>query len=106
MSKIALIVEFAVKPGRRDEFIKHIGEHARGTLADEPGCVHFDVLLPKDAPSDAAERKENPSRVFLYEVYRDEEAFKAHGTNPRLAKTRKDYEDMIISRNITRCDVQ
>ena len=106
MSKIALVVEFIVKPGRRAEFVKHISEHARGTRADEAGCVQFDVLVPREVQYDVTERKPDENRVLLYEVYRDEAAFNEHLKNPRLAKTREGYQDMIESRRITRSDVQ
>ena len=66
MSKIALIVEFETKSESRAAFIDLMRNHAEGTLADEEGCLQFDVLLPT----------EGNGRVFLYEVYRDEAALR------------------------------
>ena len=63
MTKIALVVEFQVKSEHRAEFITLMRDHAAGTLADEEGCLQFDLLLPNEN-----------GRVFLYEVYRDEAA--------------------------------
>ncbi|MDH3598232.1 MAG: antibiotic biosynthesis monooxygenase, partial [Candidatus Tectomicrobia bacterium] len=62
---------------------------------DEEGCLQFDVLVPK----------EGGSRVFLYEVYRDDAAFEIHGNSARLANTRSRYADMIENRTINLCTV-
>lgn len=94
MTKIALIVEFHVKSEHRAEFIALLREHAAGTLADEEGCVQFDVLLPNEN-----------GRVFLYEVYRDEAALKEHTASTRLANTRASYEGMVDDRTIHVCTV-
>jgi autoinducer 2-degrading protein len=97
MAKVALVVEFQLKPGAHAAFDAIIRDHAAGTLADEPGCERFDVLQPKG--------KEGPnlSRVMLYEVYADDAAFQAHTQNPRLARTRAAYESLIEGRSIHIC---
>jgi quinol monooxygenase YgiN len=97
MAKIALVVEFKLKPGAHAAFDAIIRDHAQGTLSDEPGCERFDVLQPGS--------KEGPdlSRVMLYEVYADDAAFKAHTQNPRLARTRAAYESLIEDRTIHIC---
>ena len=95
MSKIALIVEFEIKPENRTAFIDLMRDHAAGTLAGEDGCLQFDVLLPT----------EGNGRVFLYEVYRDEAALREHTQSPRLAATREGYADMIEGRTIHVCTV-
>lgn len=97
MTKVALVVEFKLKPGAHAAFDAIIRDHAAGTLADEPGCERFDVLQPKG--------KEGPdlSRVILYEVYADDAAFQAHTQNPRLARTRAAYESLIEGRTIHIC---
>ncbi len=93
MSKIALVVEFQIKDGGLEDFLKIIREHAAGTLADEEGCLQFDVLLPK----------EGGNRVLLYEAYRDDAAFEIHGNSARLAQTRARYADLIENRTINVC---
>jgi autoinducer 2-degrading protein len=95
LSKIALIVEYRVKPGRCDAFLGVIRAHAAGTLADEDGCMQFDVLVPR----------EGADRVLLYEVYRDAAAYAVHGRSARLVNTRAAYAEMIDSRTITVCSV-
>jgi (4S)-4-hydroxy-5-phosphonooxypentane-2,3-dione isomerase len=97
MAKVALVVEFHLKPGAHAAFDAVIRDHAAGTLADEPGCERFDVLQPKGR--DGADL----TRVMLYEVYADAAAFKAHTENPRLGRTRAAYEALIENRTIHIC---
>ncbi|MDB5414260.1 MAG: lsrG [Rubritepida sp.] len=99
MAKIALIVEFHLKPGAHATFDAIIRGHAIGTLADEPGCERFDVLQPKG--------KDGPdlSRVMLVEVYADAAALAAHQANPRLGRTRDAYAELVVDRKIHLCDL-
>jgi quinol monooxygenase YgiN len=98
MAKVALVVEFALKPGTHAAFDRVIREHAAGTLAEEPGCERFDVIQPQNADGTA-----DLSRVMLYEVYADDAAFEAHKANPRLQRTRAAYADLITGRSIQVC---
>lgn len=65
---LALVVEFRILPDRVAEFDAAIVENARASLECEPGCRRFDVC--RDA-ADAC-------LFFLYELYDDEEAIRAH----------------------------
>ena len=56
-----------VKEGREQDFVVATEKNHLATIA-EPGCTRFDVLQAED----------DPLRFFLYEVYRDADAFKAH----------------------------
>jgi quinol monooxygenase YgiN len=93
MSKIAIVVEFDVKPEHRQAFEKVIRSHAKRTREAEPGCLQFDVLIPQ----------RDANKVFLFECYRDAAAFETHGKSPILADTREKYKDMIENRRITLC---
>lgn len=98
MAKVALVVEITLKEGAHAAFEAIIRDHAAGTLAEEPGCERFDVLLPRNADGTP-----DASRVLLYEVYADDAALKAHTQNPRLARTRAAYADLITGRTIHIC---
>ena len=75
----SIFVTINIKPGHTDEFIEASHGDAQGSTRDEPGCFRFD--MNQDA--------EIPSRFYLYEVYRDEEAFKAHLETPHFKKWRE-----------------
>jgi quinol monooxygenase YgiN len=95
MSKIALVVEFRLKPDCRQAFKDLLTDHAALTLDDEDGCLHFDVVVDQ----------EDDGRAFLYEIYRDQAALEVHRNSPILAKTRAAYADLISDRKLTVCTV-
>ena len=63
-----VIVFFEAKPAHIEEFKAAIADNAAASVANEAGCQQFDV----------AQDPNNPSEFFLYEIYDDETAFKAH----------------------------
>ena len=79
-----IIAPIQVKEGFIDQFIKEIIDDAKESVNDEPGCLRFDVI------QDAGD----PNRVWLYEVYQDEEAFQAHTQAPHFIKWRDATADM------------
>jgi (4S)-4-hydroxy-5-phosphonooxypentane-2,3-dione isomerase len=58
-----------VREEHLEKFLKGVYQHARNS-SSEPGCVRYEVL------QDVAD----PQTVCLYEVFRDEAAFKNHQT--------------------------
>jgi autoinducer 2-degrading protein len=56
-----------VKPGKENDFVEATLSNARNTR-QEPGNCRFDVL----------QSEADPSRFFLYEVYKNPEAFTSH----------------------------
>jgi quinol monooxygenase YgiN len=60
-------VVFAAKPEHRGEFREAMLANAQASRAREPGCRRFDVCESADG-----------AQIFLYEIYDDEAAFKAH----------------------------
>lgn len=63
-----VIVFFEAKAEHVEAFRQAIVENATASVNDEPGCRQFDV---SQDPND-------PASFFLYEIYDDEAAFKAH----------------------------
>jgi len=71
---------------RVDEFIEATLENARGARS-EPGNLRFDLLRSND----------DPARFFLYEVYHDEAAFKAHQQTPHYLRWKETVAPMMAS---------
>ena len=67
-----VIAEFFLKPGSMDKFIELAMEDSKESLANEEGCLGFDVLVPQN--------KEDV--VILYETYKSKDAFETHRTMP------------------------
>lgn len=81
-----IIAPVQIKPGSRDEFIEAIVGDAIGSVNHEPGCRRFDVIQDAD----------DENRVWLYEIYDDEAAFKAHLETPHFIKFRDATADIIV----------
>lgn len=77
-------VTVMVKPGHEQDFIKATEGNHRGSV-QEQGCARFDVLQAED----------NPQRFFLYEVYRDKEAFAAHQKTEHYLTWRQTVADWM-----------
>jgi quinol monooxygenase YgiN len=98
MSRICIVVEFTPKPGCYDAFFAHISEHARATLAEEPGCERFDVMHALDESGAA-----NGKTVMLVEVYTDMDAVVAHRANPRMPIVGAGSAPLLDGRKLTLC---
>lgn len=86
-----ILVEFDLKPSAADEFMPLMRENAQRSLADEPGCLVFDVHHRKDAAD----------RVLLYEVYVDREAFEAHLAAPHFLSFDAAVANYILAKRVT-----
>jgi autoinducer 2-degrading protein len=81
----SIFVRINVQADRCSEFAEASLADAQGSVRDEPGCVRFDIH--RDAS--------RPNRFYLYEVYRDREAFETHLSSPHFKKWFSTVEDMI-----------
>ena len=66
-----ILVTVKVKPDSLEDFLQEVHVYA-GQSEDEPGCVRFDVL--QDA--------EFPDKIYLYQVFRDDQALDEHRNAP------------------------
>lgn len=64
--------------------------HARNCMEKEPGCLRYDVSL------DPLE----PTSCLLYQIYADEDAYKAHKELPHYAEFRLKVDDWIAARRV------
>ena len=79
----ALVVTIQIKPEYREPFMEAMLQDARGSVENEPGCLRFDIV----------QDTEDPNRIHLYEVYRDEAAIEAHRQAPHFLKWRETVKD-------------
>ena len=83
----ALEVQIRIKPENVDRFMQMVLENGAGARK-EPGCKTFDVLVdPQD-----------PTKVMLYEVYKDEAAFQEHQATPHFKKYLAEAVPLLASR--------
>ena len=83
----ALVVTIQIKPEHKEAFMEAMLDDARGSINNEPGCLRFDVV----------EDQEDPNRIFLYEVYKDEAALEAHRAAPHYTKWREIVKDWFAA---------
>ncbi len=95
MAACALIVEFKLHPGQRSAFQAIMADHAKKTLAEEPGCQQFDVLHDDD----------DADRAVLVEVYADRHAYEAHRAGPRMAGVNAALAPLTLERKRIICTV-
>lgn len=81
----AVIAQFDVKPGKRDEFLAIARDDADHSVADEAGCLQFDICTSED----------EPDLVTFYEVYQSRAAFDAHLDTPHLDRFRQAFPALI-----------
>jgi autoinducer 2-degrading protein len=77
-------VRVQVLPDQAESFIAATRANAAGTRL-EPGNLRFDVLR----------HLSEPDRFFIYEVYRDEDGFKAHQRSEHYLRWREEVAPMM-----------
>jgi (4S)-4-hydroxy-5-phosphonooxypentane-2,3-dione isomerase len=86
----AIIAYLTVKPGKEAEFQEKMTAQAKRCLANEEGCLQFDVVQdPK-----------NTTRFVMLEVYRDDAAIKAHQDSQHFKDFRPVVGDLLADRKI------
>ena len=93
---LVLVVEMRIQPGKSKEFMPLVLENARQSLADEPGCRRFDVLLPA----------EGTDRVVLYEIYDGEDAYDAHRTTDHYIEFKAATRDLLAETIVQRFSLE
>ena len=86
----AIIAYLTAKPGQEAEFQKQMTAQAQRCLANEPGCLQFDVVQdPK-----------NPARFVMLEVYKDDAAVKAHQESQHFKDFRPVVGELVADRQV------
>ena|SRR5215471_1979105 len=94
MPKVAIIGTIEVESGRRDQFLPFLMEHRARCMRDEPAItLQMEFLAPYD----------DDSKVFLYEVYRDDAAFEVHRSGRSMAQFSHDTAGMGLKLHVTKC---
>ena len=65
---LAVCVDFEIGPASIAAFLPLMQKNAAESLANEAGCHQFDIT----------QDPQNPTKIFLYELYDDAVAFELH----------------------------
>jgi autoinducer 2-degrading protein len=86
----AIIAYLTAKPGKEAEFKEQMTAQAKRCLANEPGCLQFDV----------AQDPKEPTRFVMLEVYKDDAAIKAHQDSDHFKNFRPVVGELVADRKI------
>jgi D-3-phosphoglycerate dehydrogenase len=85
---VVLLIELTIAAGRMDRYLELATEHARSTLAEEPGCLVLDVV------------RVDATHVLIYEVFQDAAALADYRTRPQLARFQEACAVLVTDRHI------
>ena len=74
-------------PGKLDEYLKFAAEVGRVSMATEPGVIALFSM----------QDKADPSKVYILEVYADQQAYQAHIQTAHFRKYKEGTADMVQS---------
>jgi quinol monooxygenase YgiN len=86
----AILAYLTAKPGMEAEFQKQMTAQAKRCLANEPGCLQFDV----------AQDPKNPARLVMLEIYQDDAAIKAHQDSQHFKDFRPVITELVADRKV------
>jgi quinol monooxygenase YgiN len=86
----AIIAYLTAKPGKEAEFKEQMTAQAKRCLANEPGCLQFDV----------AQDPKEPTRFVMLEVYKDDAAIKAHQDSDHFKNFRPVVGELVADRKV------
>jgi autoinducer 2-degrading protein len=95
-SRFAITVDFEILEGGLDRFLALVRDNAARSVADEPGCFRFDVLVPGSGAE---------PRVFLYEIYADRSAFDHHLGTPHFLQFDAASRDLVRRKTVAQFSV-
>jgi quinol monooxygenase YgiN len=86
----AIVAYLTAKPGREAKFKEAMTAQAQRCLANEAGCLQFDVCQdPK-----------SPARFVMLEVYIDDAAIKAHQDSVHFKDFRPVVSELVAERRV------
>ncbi len=100
MANVALIVEYETRPGNEAAFLETMRAHATACLAEEPGCLRFEVLQPIDENG-----KPVANRFLANELFAGHDALAAHRATPRWQALAEKFKLLLASRRPILCDI-
>ena len=87
---LAVCVDFEIDPESLDSFLLSIQRNAAGSLENEVGCHQFDIT----------QDLQNPTKIFLYELYDDAAAFDLHKKASHYLEFNQLASEMITAKSV------
>ena len=87
---LAVCVDFEVDLASLDAFLTITQKNAADSLANEVGCHQFDIT----------QDPENPTKIFLYELYDDAAAFDLHKKASHYLEFDRLVSEMVTAKSV------
>ena len=87
---LAVCVDFEIDPASLDAFLTNKQKNASDSLANEVGCHQFDIT----------QDPQNPTKIFLYELYDDVVAFELHKKASHYLKFNQVVREMVRAKSV------
>lgn len=87
---LTVIAELRFDPAHRDVMLELAQRHVRNTLAAEPDCLRFELVVPKD----------DPGILVFSEMFASEAAFTAHRESAHAAWFREARAPYVAEANV------
>ena len=87
---LAVCVDFEVDPASLDAFLTIMQKNAADSLANEVGCHQFDIT----------QDPQNPTKLFLYELYNDAVAFELHKKASHYLEFNQLVSEMVTAKSV------
>ena len=87
---LAVCVDFEVDLASLDAFLTILQKNASDSLANEVGCHQFDIT----------QDRQNPTKIFLYELYDDAFAFELHKKASHYLRFNQLVSEMVTAKSV------
>ena len=87
---LAVCVDFEIDLASLDAFLTIMEKNASDSLANEVGCHQFDIT----------QDPQNPTKIFLYELYDDSAAFETHKQASHYLEFNEATSGMITAKSV------
>jgi quinol monooxygenase YgiN len=87
---VVRIAELEIDPAQVERYMAAVREEMETSVRVEPGVIAIYAVAEKD----------NPSKLWFFEMYADEAAYEAHRDSPHFRKYFETTKDMIRARRL------
>ena len=87
---LAVCVDFEIDPASLDAFLTSMQKNASDSLANEVGCHQFDIT----------QDPQNPTKIFLYELYDDVVSFELHKKASHYLEFKQVVSKMLRAKSV------
>lgn len=82
---ITVLARFEMQQGKEGMALEALAQMGEAVKTEEPGCLIYSVTRGKV----------NPREIYVYEIYRDTEAFEMHRKTPHMRALQAAFDECL-----------